>query len=109
MSTSALKIIFRCSEVHILAGISDDFNPPVATESNPTYTLLLVDVIGLQVEVLVIACVSHDLRLAVMVPLDAVILPAAVILPPLTAQVAVRYDELFAPVLIDATLTVPYV
>ena len=55
--------------------------PPVDTESNPIYTHLRVDVNGLQVDVPVIASVSNEPGLPVMVPLDAVcVLPAVAVI-----------------------------
>ena len=56
-----------------MVGISDDFNPPVAIESNPIYTPLLVGVKGFQVDVPAITNVSNDLLLPVISP-DAAIL-----------------------------------
>ena len=57
-----------------MIAISDDFiPPPVAIESNPIYTSLLVGVTGFQVDVLVITNVSNDPLLPVISP-DAVIL-----------------------------------
>ena len=65
-----------------MSAISDDFNPPVATESNPIFMPLLVDVNGFQVDAPVIARVSTETGLPAMVPGFAVILHAVAAMSP---------------------------